>query len=207
MASTAAAATAGRIALNPGWTGALGIDETQDLIARAKAGDRQAFASLYRAYVPIVHRYVATRIEASKVEDFVAEVFVKALRNISRFEFRGIEFSAWLVRIARNLILDYVKSAPMTREVLHDVTPEVMGPETESEAFANLDRETLKSALERLRPEYRRVLHLRFIQGLSGEDTAKVMGKTVGSVRVMQYRALQALKREIEENAPHLATN
>lgn len=187
------------------WSGTLTVSETEDLIGRCKIGDRNAFAALYRAYVPMVYRYVAGRVDRSKVEDFVAEAFVKALRNINRFEFRGVEFSAWLIRIARNLILDHAKSPAVTREILHDVTPEPRGiAGTESQVLAALDAEALRGALTRIRPEHRRVLELRFIQGRSGGETASIMGRTEGAVRVLQYRALQALRKELEETAPEL---
>lgn len=194
-------------AIQGNWTGALSVDQAHDLIAQAKTGDRQAFAGLYREYVPIVHRYVAARISGSaRVEDFVAETFVKALRNIERFEFRGIEFSAWLVRIARNLILDQARSARANLEITTDVIPEsASAADSGTEALALLDAEVLRQAMSTLLPDHQRVLALRFVEGRPVSEVAALMSKTEGGVRVIQYRALRALKREIERNAPELA--
>lgn len=187
------------------WTGALTVVESDELITRSRIGDREAFEALYRAYVQLVYRYVMTRVPRSVVEDTVAEVFVRALRNISRFEFRGIEFSAWLIRIARNLIVDQSKSAYVNREILHHTTPEVHGTlETETSALAALDAEQIRAGLSRMKPDHRTVLELRFIRGESTAAIAKAMNKTEGAVRVLQFRALSALKRELEKTAPDL---
>ncbi|MEO7804240.1 MAG: sigma-70 family RNA polymerase sigma factor [Actinomycetota bacterium] len=188
------------------WTGSLSVDQAHDLISLAKSGDRQAFASLYREYVPVVHRYVAARISgAARVEDLVADTFVKALRNIERFEFRGIEFSAWLVRIARNLILDQARSSHAKLEITTDVIPDLtVGADSGSEALALLDAEVLRRAMTALLPDHQRVLQFRFVEGRPVNEVAQLMAKTEGGVRVIQYRALRALKREIERNAPEL---
>ena len=181
-----------------GWSGDLSLLETQELVSRIKEGDGQAFATLYRTYVSTVHRYVARRTDPSRVEDIVAEVFVRALKHIQKFEFRGQEVSAWLIRIARNLLLDQLRSASNRREVLHDETPEVVDDELERTVLSILDAEAIRTALSSLRPEHQTVLDFRFLKGYSGYETAEAMDRTEGAVRVLQYRALRALKKELE---------
>lgn len=188
------------------WNGTITPSETEQLVARAKIGDQKAFAALYREYVQIVHRYVASRVhDRQKAEDLVAEVFVRALRNISKFEFRGVEFSAWLVRIARNLVVDHAKARQTTMEVPHDITPESSSEDHSDLTIAALDARIIRSALEAMIPEHRKVLELRFVDSLNINETAEKMGKTPGAIRVLQYRALKAMKRHLDEFAPHAA--
>lgn len=188
------------------WNGNISPNETEQLVARAKLGDQKAFAALYREYVHIVHRYVSSKVhDKQRAEDLVAEVFVRALRNISRFEFRGIEFSAWLVRIARNLVVDHAKSRQTTMEVPHDVTPEAHSEDHADLTIAALDARIIRSALEAMIPEHRKVLQLRFVDSLNINETAERMDKTPGAIRVLQYRALKAMKRHLDQVAPHMA--
>jgi len=183
------------------WSGSLSISETEDLVHRVKLGDTQAFATLYRAYVSCVHRYVANRVDSSRVEDVVAEVFVRALKNINRYEFRGQEVSAWLIRIARNILLDQMKSAQHRREVLHHATPELADEDLlEHTVLSSLDAENVRGAMTRLRPEHREVLERRFLKGDSGSQVAEAMERSEGAVRILQYRALKALKTELQES-------
>ncbi|HLF69518.1 MAG TPA: sigma-70 family RNA polymerase sigma factor [Actinomycetota bacterium] len=189
------------------WSGSISVTEASDLISRARIGDKDAFAALYREYVQTVHRFVAARVKnPQKAEDIVAETFVKALRNINRFEFRGIEFSAWLVRIARNLIMDNARSATSNLEVLQDETPEG-APEADTGdlAMAAIEAERLRGALDQMIPDHRTVLELRFVKGYPVTEVSQLMAKSEGAVRVLQYRALRAMKRYLEKNAPDLA--
>lgn len=190
------------------WHGSITPEQTKDLISAAKLGDQKAFAALYREYLPMVHRYVSSKVTgAAKAEDLVAEVFVRALKYIARYEFRGIEFSAWLVRIARNLILDQAKSGYATLEVLHDETPEPRGSDLADMALERIDAEILRNTLSKMIPDHRQVLQLRFVQGHSVAETSKIMHKTDGAIRVLQFRALRAMKRELERTAPDLVTS
>ncbi|MCA1839387.1 MAG: sigma-70 family RNA polymerase sigma factor, partial [Actinobacteria bacterium] len=93
--------------------------EVQELIVEAKRGDKAAFAKLYRLHVQSVYKYLTYRLrDTATAEDLTAEVFLRALRKIGDFEYRGIDFSAWLLRIARNILLDHVKSSGSRLEVV-----------------------------------------------------------------------------------------
>lgn len=171
--------------------------ELQELLADAKEGNQAAFAKLYRMHVASVYKYLSYRLrDTSTVEDLTAEVFLRALRKIGDFEYRGIDFSAWLLRIARNILLDHVKSSGSRLEVVGIAEGEVheaTAPGSDLEVLDRLDREELHKALNELRPEHQEVLYLRFLQGLSSQETAEAMGKTEGAIRVLQFRALKHL--------------
>src|ERR1051325_6695005 len=87
--------------------------EIPDLVRRAKEGDRQAFAELYREYLPSVYKFLYYRLNSNKAmaEDMTGEVFLRALRKIEDFNWTGADFGSWLLRIARNLVLDNAKSS------------------------------------------------------------------------------------------------
>ncbi|HLF69326.1 MAG TPA: sigma-70 family RNA polymerase sigma factor [Actinomycetota bacterium] len=179
------------------------VEETFELVTRAKTGDQTAFAALYRMHVQSVYRYLAYRLrDNSTAEDLTAEVFVRALRKIGDFEWRGIDFSAWLLRIARNILLDHVKSSGTRLEVV-GISPgdvkEGSSPGSDLEVLDRLDREDLHKALNKLRPEHQEVLYLRFLQGLSALETAQAMGKSEGAVRVLQFRALKHLVKIMQQ--------
>jgi len=176
------------------------IPETPALIARAIEGDRQAFAALYREYLPTVYKFLYYRMGNNKAvaEDMTAEVFLRALRRIDKFSWTGADFGSWLLRIARNLVLDNAKSSRAKLEVLNDEMPEDAGGEdkaTEMAVLENLDNSQVYSAIKQLSPDQRDVITMRFIQGMDVSAVAEAMGKKEGTVRTLQFRGLKALKK------------
>lgn len=183
--------------------------DVHELVSQAQLGNKSAFAALYRLHVQAVYRYLSYRLrDSSLAEDLTAEVFVRALRKIGDFEWRGIDFSAWLIRIARNILLDHVKSSGARLEVV-GIAPgdinESSVPGSDLEVMDRLDREGLHEALNKLRPEHQEVLYLRFLQGLSSLETAQAMNKTEGAIRVLQFRALKHLLKVMQADQAALA--
>lgn len=177
--------------------------DVRELVALAKEGSRNAFATLYRMHVANVYRYLTYRLrDTSTAEDLTAEVFVRALRKIGDFEWRGIDFNAWLLRIARNIMLDHLKASGTRLEVVGFDPTREQGtlPGSDLEVLDRLDREALYKALNKLRPEHQEVLYLRFLQGLSSTEVAQAMGKTEGAIRVLQFRALKHLLKIIQQD-------
>lgn len=174
--------------------------EIPELLARAREGDRQAFAALYREYMPTVYKFLYYRMGNNKAvaEDMTAEVFLRALRKIADFNWTGADFGSWLLRIARNLILDNAKSSRARLEVLNDEMPESEPDEetsTETAVMQNLTNQGVYAAIRRLSPDQRDVITMRFIQGMDVCDVALAMGKKEGTVRTLQFRGLKALQK------------
>jgi RNA polymerase sigma-70 factor (ECF subfamily) len=172
--------------------------EVVDLVARAQAGDSEAFGALYDRYVDVVYRYVFYRVSnRSLTEDMVSETFLRALRRITSFTWQGRDFGAWLVTIARNLIADHYKSSRYKLEVatgeMLDADRATDGPE--DEVLDNITNMTLLEAVKMLGAEQQECVVLRFLQGFSVSETALAMGKTDGAIKALQYRAVQSLKR------------
>jgi RNA polymerase sigma-70 factor (ECF subfamily) len=169
-----------------------------DLVARAQAGDAEAFGALYDRYVDVVYRYVYYRVSnQSLTEDLVSETFLRALRRITSFTWQGRDFGAWLVTIARNLIADHFKSSRYKLEVttgeMLDADRATDGPE--NEVLDNITNMTLLEAVKMLGAEQQECIVLRFLQGFSVSETALAMGKNDGAIKALQYRAVQSLKR------------
>lgn len=173
--------------------------EAEALVAKAKSGDREAFATLYRMYLPTVYKFLYYRLNnKTQVEDMTAEVFLRALRKIEDFTWTGADFGAWLLRIARNLVLDEAKSSRARLELATDEMPEESAGRAATAEDAAIERFTnseVKDAIQRLRPDQRDVVTLRFLHGLSVSEVSEIMSKKEGTIRTLQFRGLKSLEK------------
>ncbi|MGI5196532.1 RNA polymerase sigma factor [Streptomyces sp. CA-288835] len=179
---------------------------TTELVDRAHAGDREAFATLYNDHYSTVYRFLFSRTrDRHLAEDLTQEVFVRALRRIDTFDRRrtGGGFGAWLSVIARNLHLDHLKLHRVQREFpvaeLHD--SHTRDRSAESSALRELDiaeaKETVAAAMQVLNPYQRQCVRLRFLEELSVPETASRMGKGVGAVKTLQFRSLRLMEQAL----------
>jgi RNA polymerase sigma-70 factor (ECF subfamily) len=170
------------------------------LIQQAVAGDAAAFARLYDTYVDEVYRFVYYRVsDKDTAEDLTSQTFLKAWDNMGRYRLRGSPFKAWLFQIARNLVIDYYRTRketlPLDPHGLEQPDPEA---NVTSVVERRLEAERLRDLLRRLTEEQREVLILKFINGFSTKDVARMMRKGPGAIRALQMRGLQALADIIE---------
>ena len=181
------------------------LDETaiERLVQEARDGDAWAFGLLFDHYHLPVYRYIASRVHRpSDAEDLTQLVFVKALEALPRYQSRGIPFGGWLFRLARNTVIDHVR----TRHDHVDLDSAVgqagreAGPD--EVAVARLELDEVAQALEALTDEQRDTIALRFFAGLSAREAAEVMGKQEGTIRGLQFRAIAALRRKLGIDAP-----
>ena len=148
-------------------------------------------------YAP-VYRYVAARVgRPSDAEDLAQLVFVKALESLPRYEQRGVPFGGWLFRLARNVVIDHVRTRRehVTLDIIVQQSTEDDGPD--ELAALRQDMDSVAFALRRLTPEQREAIQLRFFAGLSAREAALAMGRQEGTVRGLQFRAIAALRREL----------
>jgi RNA polymerase sigma-70 factor, ECF subfamily len=192
-------------------SGSSAIDpEVVALVDRARTGDAQAFADLYDRYVDQIFAYVYRRVGHRQLaEDLVGDVFLRAFRRLSTFEWQGVDLGAWITTIARNRVHDHFKSA---RFRLERTTDEVREPAPSGQSADDPERiavardmaRALGAALEGLKGEHREVIELRFIHDLSVAETATIMERSVGATKALQYRALKALSGAVQDH-PELA--
>ena len=168
------------------------------LVADAKRGDTEAFGRIFDAYAGPIYRFIASRVSRpSDAEDLTQLVFVKALEALPRYEARGIPFGGWLFRLARNAIIDQIRTR---REHLSLVVASTRESEEASpEAMASLrdDLDRVAAALRELTDDQREVIELRFFAGLSVAEAAEAMGRQEGTIRGLQFRAIGALRRSL----------
>ena len=173
-----------------------GAVDVWGLVRRAQAGDAEAFGELYDNYVTMVHRYVCHRVgDRATAEDVTSETFVRALRRIDSLSFQGRDVGAWLVTIARNIILDHVKSSRYRLEVatadMRDADRATDGPE--DAVVQHLTNQQLLECVRQLGSEQQECIVLRFLHGLSVSETAEIMGKKDGAIKALQHRAVRRL--------------
>nr|WP_202034964.1 ECF subfamily RNA polymerase sigma factor, BldN family [Streptomyces albus] len=175
-----------------------------DLVERAQSGEAEAFGRLYDQYSDTVYRYIYYRVGGrATAEDLTSETFLRALRRIGTFTWQGRDFGAWLVTIARNLVADHFKSSRFRLEVttgeMLDANEVERSPE--ESVLESLSNAALLEAVRKLNPQQQECVTLRFLQGLSVAETARVMGKNEGAIKTLQYRAVRTLARLLPEDA------
>jgi RNA polymerase sigma-70 factor (ECF subfamily) len=168
------------------------------LVDRARVGDADAFGSLYDRFQPEIFRYLVIRVRDQDVaEDLAQQVFLKAWQAIPRYEHRGAPFRAWLYRMAHNQMVDFFRTNRPTTDLEGVDLPE--DGEAEDRLLTAEMNDALRGALEGLSEDHREVLVLRFLMEKSAREIGEIMGRKEVTIRGLQMRALQALRREIDE--------
>jgi RNA polymerase sigma-70 factor (ECF subfamily) len=168
------------------------------LVVEAQSGDAWAFGKLFDHYHEPVYRFIASRVHRpTDAEDLTQHVFVKALEALPRYEARGVPFGGWLFRLARNAVIDHVRTRHDHAELDEIVgwTHGDAGPDEIAVVRQELD--AIGAALAALTDEQREAIALRFFAGLSAREAAEAMGKQEGTVRGLQFRAIAALRRQL----------
>jgi len=176
------------------------VDDFQ-LLKKSQNGDAQAFGELYERHALAVFRFLYAHLDDRlDAEDLTEEVFLRTWRSLPRYRNQGVPFKAFLFRVAHNALVDYYRSRQhnsgelsIEDSVIHDLRAE-----PGSLFQKNQEHQELRNMLEDLREDYQTVLIARFLADLSPEETAQVMGRSVGAVRVLQHRALTALRKLLE---------
>jgi len=170
------------------------------LVQAAQAGDVRAFGELYELYRQPLYRYCLARTDSvHEAEDLVSEVFLKAMESLARYRDQGLPFIAFLYRVARNAAID--RSRRDTGASLFEMTVEPRSAiDLEGDAMRSFEMEAVLGALRRIKPEYREVILLRFIEGYSAADVATLLQKAEKAVWNMQQRGLERLRIELRRS-------
>jgi RNA polymerase sigma-70 factor, ECF subfamily len=172
------------------------------LVIAAQGGDMNAFGELFDRYYDVVFRFVLFRMgDRTLAEDIAQETFVRALRRITSVSYQGRDIGAWFVTIARNLIFDHVKSSryrlEQTTSEMVDLSPSTGGPE--QEVLDGATHDELLKCVHKLNPDQQECIQLRFLQGLSVAETARIMDRNEGAVKALQHRAVRRLAQLLPE--------
>ena len=172
------------------------MQEEEKLVRQAIQGNQQAFARLYEEYFDKIYRYVAVRIgDRIEAEDMTQQVFLKAVKSISSYRWKGKPFAAWLYRIAHNQVVDYLRRKKKQPSPLLDESLISSDSNPQQMAEYNMDIEQLNMATRQLTEAQREVISLRFAGGLPIAEVAKVIGKSEGAVKALQHSAIAALRK------------
>ncbi|MFC8676766.1 RNA polymerase sigma factor [Streptomyces griseorubiginosus] len=177
-----------------------------DLIARAQQGDRDAFGELYAMHHSAVVALVRQRVGNHRqlAEDLTADVFLRAFVRLGTFAWEGKSLRAWLYTIARNRVIDHHKTAASKRlvfvEDMHDVSDYWAHPvvSPEETVLAASDRAELRAQIASLGESQKKVLYLRFFEGMSVPEAASLLERREGATKTLQNRAINSLRRAVE---------
>lgn len=170
-----------------------------ELVERAKT-DKEAFGQLYEMYYGRIYNYVYYRTSnVVEAEDLTARIFERAMKHIGNYQDQGVPFSAWLYRIAHNLVANWYRdNSRRTFVAIEDVSNWVItdhGPEFAAQLTE--DRERLLAAISRLPSDRQELLMFKFVERLSNAEIGEIMGRSEGAVKSLYHRTLLVLRDDL----------
>jgi RNA polymerase sigma-70 factor, ECF subfamily len=179
-----------------------GEAELRQAVTRAKAGNMDGHRYLYARYADNVFSYVRKIVrDEHDAEDVTQQVFAKLFRTIGRYEERNVPFAAWILRVARNAAIDYMRSNRLVP------CEEVRGADQQTDESRHECRRSLTDALSSLPSEQREVIVMRHLVGLSPREIAGKLGKSESAIHGLHHRGRRSMQRELSRSgaAPALA--
>ncbi len=171
-----------------------------EILARASSGDREAFGRLYERYIERIFNYVFYRTgNLHDAEDLTARVFQRAMNHIQNYTDRGVPFSAWLYRIAHNLVANWHRDRSRKQEIPIDDVPVLpsRGDHPEKNLVRSQEQDVLLRLIHRLPGDRQSLLILKFVENLSNAEIGQIMGRSEGAVKSLYHRTLLALRDQI----------
>jgi len=176
--------------------------QENEVLALASQGDRDAFGQLYQRYVERIFNYVYYRTgNTHDAEDLTARVFQRAMNHIHNYTDRGVPFSAWLYRIAHNLVANWHRDRSRKQEIPLDDLPVLptKGDHPERNLVRSQEQEALLKYIRRLPSERQHLLILKFVENMSNAEIGKIMGRSEGAVKSLYHRTLLALRDQVSD--------
>jgi len=176
----------------------------EEILARASQGDKDSFGMLYERYVDRIFNYVYYRTgNVNDAEDLTARVFHRAMHHIEHYTDRGVPFSAWLYRIAHNLVANWHRDRSRRQEIpLSDAPIIAKGDHPEASLVHTQEQDALLKLIRTLPSERQQLLILKFVEHMSNAEIGAIMGRSEGAVKSLYHRTLLALRDQI--GAPEL---
>lgn len=171
-------------------------------VAQATQGDQEAFGALYERYIDRIYNYIYYRTgNQFDAEDLTARVFFRAMRHIENYTDRGLPISAWLYRIAHNLVANWHRDNSRRKEVPLD---EILlfrpdGEHPEAALLTSEEEERLLSVIRQLPADRQQLLILKFVQRMSNAEIGQIMGRTEGAIKSLYHRTLLSLRDEFDQ--------
>ena len=177
------------------------IPTENQLLARAIRGEQPALAQIYEVFFPSIYRFIRFRVDDEALaEDIASEVFIRFMDNVGSRNGPRHSLRGWLFQVARNEVNKHfgkVRQLPISP--LEDWLLDSSEPDLEIQFMRRVDTERARRALRMLVPEQQEVLILRFIEAVSLQETADIMGKSASAVKSLQFRAVNSLRSILGE--------
>lgn len=179
----------------------LSSEEIEKLVEKAQNGDTASFAALYDFFVDPIYRYVYFKVKKDDALDLTENIFLKIWENLGSYRRSDgrATFSSWVYRIAHNVVVDHYRTSKEYAELDVNTADDKRHNDPVQITEQKLGREVLKKAVSKLKRAYQQVILLKYINELENHEIARIINKSEGSVRILKFRALRALK-EILEN-------
>ena len=177
----------------------MGDQEDQELIEFAK-DNPDLFGELYERYVDRIYNYIYHRVgNVHDAEDLTSRTFFRALSHLQHYEDKGVPFSAWLYRIAHNLVANWHRDRSRRQLISLDGLLRLAAPEQSPERAIEeqAERESLRAAIRRLPADRQQLLILKFGERLSNAEIGQIMGRTEGAIKSLYHRTLAALREDL----------
>jgi len=174
------------------------VEDERILLGRARALDQEAIAQIHDAYYVTIYRYIAFRVDdVQTVEDLTSEVFIRFLSALRDRHAPQNTVQGWLFGTASNVVKEHYRAQRRQRLTELDESMPGEAPGPDQNASANMAKEQLRQAMRDLPEGQQQVLALRFGYGMRHKEVAKTLGKSEGSVKMLQVRAIAALARKL----------
>lgn len=171
------------------------VENEEFLIKQAQSGEPEGFGKLYDAHHHQIYRFIFLKVGSrAEAEDLTHQVFLSAWQNIKNYTSGGTPFKSWLYRIARNKVIDFYRLAKnnIALELVKDSVYANHDLELNLEESLALDE--VRTAMQKLTSEQQDVMVMRFVEDMPIKEVAKIIGKTTGAVKLIQFRAIGKLK-------------
>lgn len=178
------------------------MDEPEERLVERAKDDPETFGVLYERYVDQIYQYIFYRTGSRyDAEDLTAKTFYRALANLKRYRYRGLPFSAWLYRIAHNLVANWHRDRQRRRTVpLDSLVMAGKSRESAEQLVETRERaEVLREAIFRLAPDRQELLVLKYTTDLSNKQIGRVMGRSEGAIKALYHRTLVSLRKDLQQ--------
>ncbi len=195
--------------VTPGYILRLPMQKRQEKtwLAEIKAGNVQSFERVYEAFLAPIYRFILFKVSHRQdAEDLSSQVFLRAWQYLYQQQRPVENLRAFLYQVAKNLVIDFYRQRARQGIALETREVTVQADEQQLQLFQRIDRNVeladIERALRTLKDEHKEVVLLRYVEELSVKEIAAIVGKSHGAVRVILFRALKVLRRQIAVNAP-----
>lgn len=173
-------------------------DHEHARLRQARALDEATLAGIYDDYHPAIYRYIYRQVaDEETARDLSSDVFHRFLKAIHKGKGPNTHLSAWLYRTAHNAVVDYCRRQKHRRDLPLDDECQIATTDPMANPENQLTVIQIRDYLLQLSPDQQQVIYLKFLEGMSNQEVADVLGKPVGAVKSLQHRALAALRRHM----------